>query len=121
MDKLIFTLMLKEVPVELTGLDGTVKNCSLKELTSSQRKIYNDSFDMKLEFENGKAKAVAGNSFKLFSEPQFLSMCLYDENNKLFTEKAIGDFPAKVTAELYKVALDLSGLSSDSFDEAKND
>ena len=117
-----FSTVLKEVPVILTGKDEVEKKFTLKELTGSQRATYNESFDVKIEMdEAGKAKAVAGGSFKSFSAKQFLALCLYDEEGKLVDEKIIGGYPSSMLNKLHIAGLELSGLDKKSLDKAKNE
>ena len=121
MDELRFSTVLKEVPVLLTGKDGTEKSFTLRELTGTQRAVYNESFDVKVEIsDDGKAKATAGEGFKMFSAKQFLAMCLYDEKSTLVNEETIGEYPATVTSALYNAALKLSGMDEEALRKAKN-
>lgn len=122
MDELRFSTVLKEIPVILAGKDGVEKNFRLRELTGTQRAAYNESFDVKVEIdEDGKAKATAGEGFKMFSAKQFLAMCLYDEKGELVAEEAIGRYPATVTSALHNAALKLSGMDEEALKKAKNE
>ena len=121
MSELRFSTLLKELPVFLTGKEGVEKRFTLRELTGFQRATYNESFDVKIEMEDGKAKATAGEGFKMFSAKQFLAMCLYDENDKLVTEEVIGNYPATVVEKLHAAALKLSGMDVEAFEKAKNE
>ncbi len=118
--ELVFSVVLKEIPVKLTGADGVKKNYKLKELTSTQRAAYNDNFDFNIEMVDGKAKATAGADFKLPSAKAFISMCLYDENSTLVPEKEIGNFPSTVVQSLHMAALKLSGMDEEALKKAKN-
>jgi len=119
--ELRFSTVLKERPVFLTGEDGIEKKFSLKELTGTQRAIYNASFDVQIEMdERGIAKAVAGKGFKTFSAKQFLALCLYDEEGKLVKEEVLGQYPSTVLTKLHEVALELSGLDRTALEKAKN-
>jgi len=121
MKELKFSVVLKEVPVLLTGKDGVEKKFKLRELTSTQRAIYNESFDIKVELmDDGKAKAVAGEGFKTYSAKQFLAMCLYDEEDKLVKEEIIGGYPASMVGQLHAAALELSGMDEAALIKAKN-
>jgi len=120
--ELRFSTVLKELPVFLTGKDGIEKKYTLKELTGTQRAIYNESFDVKIEMdEDGKAKAIAGEGFKSFSAKQFLALCLYDEKDVLVDEKIIGSYPSSMLNKLHMAALELSGLDKKALDTAKNE
>lgn len=120
--ELRFSTVLKELPVFLTGKDGVEKKYTLKELTGTQRAIYNQSFDIKIEMDDeGKAKAVAGEGFKSFSTKRFLALCLYDEQDRLIDEKIIGNYPSTVLAKLHDAALELSGLDKKALEAAKNE
>ncbi len=120
--ELRFTTVLKEVPVFLTGKDEVEKQFTLKELTGLQRATYNESFDVKIEMdEDGKAKAVAGASFKTFSAKQFLALCLYNEKGELVAEEIIGGYPSTMLSALHGAALKLSGLDKKALEAAKNE
>jgi len=120
--ELKFSIVLKELPVLLTGKDGVEKKYTLKELTGTQRAVYNESFDVKIEMdESGKAKAVAGESFKSFSAKQFLALCLYDEKGNLVEEEVIGGYPSTMLAKLHEAALELSGLNRKALEASKNE
>ncbi len=119
--ELKFSVVLKEIPVKLTGADGVEKSYKLKELTSTQRAAYNEGFDFKIEMtEGGVAKATAGEGFKLPSAKKFIAMCLYDADNKPVKEAVIGDFPSTVVQELHTAALKLSGMDEKALKKAKN-
>ena len=121
-EELRFSTVLKELPVFLTGKDKVEKKYTLKELTGTQRAIYNESFDVKIEMdEDGKAKAIAGEGFKSFSAKQFLALCLYDGEGKLVSEETIGGFPSTMLAKLHEAALELSGLDKKALEAAKNE
>jgi len=123
MDKeLRFSTVLRELPVFLTGEDGTEKEFKLKELNGSQRAKYNQSFDVKVEMdEDGKAKAIAGEGFKSFSAVQFLAMCLYNEDGHPVSEGIIGKYPSTMISELHEAALELSGLNKEALKSAKKE
>ena len=122
MTELRFSTVLKELPVFLTGVDGTEKKYTLKELTSTQRATYSESFDIKIEMdEDGKAKATAGEGFKTFSAKQFMALCLYDGDGKLVPEEVIGGYPSTMIAKLHEAALALSGLDKKALEAAKNE
>ena len=121
MAELVFSVVLKEIPVKIKEADGAEKIYKLKELTSAQRKKYNESFDVKVEMVDGEVKASAGDGFKMFSAQEFLALCLYDENDKLVPENVLADYPSTVTAGLHEEALKLSGLDKDSLETAKNE
>ena len=119
--ELKFSIVLKELPVKLTGKDDIEESYTLKELTATQRAAYNDNFDFKIEMVGNTAKAIAGDSFKLPSAKSFIAMCLYDKNDKLVDENVIGNFPATVVQDLHEAALELSGMDEKALEKAKND
>jgi len=121
MEKLEFSIVLKELPVVLRGKDEIAKNYKLKELTSKQRNKYNESFDVKFEMEGTKAKVQAGDAFRMVSATEFLAMCLYDEEDKLVPEGKLHEFPASVTTKLHAAALKLSGMDAEAVELAKNE
>ncbi len=118
--ELKFSVVLKELPVSLTGSDGVEKSYVLKELTATQRASYNENFDFKIEMVDGKAKASAGDGFKMPSAKAFIALCLYDDKDKLVSEEVIGDFPSTVVQELHTAALELSGMDEKALEAAKN-
>ncbi len=118
--ELKFSVVLKELPVKLTGSDGVEKKYKLKELTATQRSTYNDNFGFKLEMVDGKAKATAGEDFKLPSAKAFIALCLYDDKDKLVSEEVIGNFPSTVVEELSAAAMELSGMDEKALEKAKN-
>ena len=120
MEELKFSTVLESVPVVLETKDG-VKNYTLKELNGDQRAEYNKSFDVRFEMKDGKAQPIAGDNFKIISGKEFLAMCLYDEADKLVPIGVIGKLPGRVVEKLHKAGLELSGLSDDGAEAAKND
>lgn len=121
MEALKFSIVLQELPVLLSDKNGTERKYYLRELTGSQRAAYNRNFDIKIEMEDGKAKASAGSNFKITAPNEFLYLCLYDDSNKLVDSKFIDDLPTSVTEALHKEALILSGMDDKAEDAAKNE
>ena len=120
MADLQFTTVLKEKEVKVTGDDGIVKVYHLRELNGAQRAKYNDSYAFDVSYEDGKVKATA-DDFKVMSEVDFLSMCFYDDENKLVKKEVIQGYPATMLGGLHKAAVKLSALDQKSIDQAKND
>jgi hypothetical protein len=121
MEGLKFTLQRKEMPIELTTVEGVVKKYKLREFSGTEREQYLDKFKMDIAFEEGKAVIQSAKDFKPLSESEFLALCLYDEKNELVSKEEISKFPATTIVGLYKAAQELSGLEAEAVKKAKND
>ncbi len=119
MDKLVFTLKLQEVPVEMTSVDGELKTYTLMELTSDQRSTFLNQIGKKAKF--GSKGAVQGlTDYKLLQE-NLLTLCLLDESREKIAAEDLAKYPAHVITELFKAAQTLSGMDLEGEKEAKND
>ncbi len=110
MGKLSFTLIRKELDVEITAVDGTLKAYKLKEFSGVQRKEYLAKFNMDISFQDGKAVVQTAKDFKPLSETEFLALCLYNEKDEIVPEKEILEFPSTAIIGLHKAAQELSGF-----------
>jgi hypothetical protein len=119
-ETLELSAVLKKTPVKLTGVEGS-EDFTLKELTAQQREKYNAQFDVKIEMQDGVAKASPGKAFKLMSDSEFLSMCLYNSEGKPVSMEFVNDLPDTTVQALKKKALELSGLDKASLEKAKKD
>jgi len=118
MKELKFSLKLKEVPVEITDVDGTKKSYKLREVAGDDRCIFLDDMSERMGIgEDGKPtiKKVRG------LQESLLTKSLYDEKDKLVSEDVLKTYPSTVLTELFKTAQTLSGLDMVGVDEAKND
>ncbi len=120
MEKLVFTLKLKEVPVEITDENGDKKNYVLRELTSDQRSIFLDQLgkSVKITGSGGEIQSITDHKFL---QENLVVKCILDEDRKKITREIIAKWPAKVVSGLFKAAQELSGLDEDGETEAKND
>ena len=116
MEKLEFVTKLKEVPVIIDK-----KQYFLRELNGKQREEHNQSFELDVAFEDGKPKISTKEGFKLPTEIELLSKCLYDEKDVLVTKKVLETYPTTMLVKLHSVALSLSGLDETAKKEVKND
>lgn len=117
--ELKFNIVLKSKPVTLIDEDKKEKKFRLKELTGDQRAVYQECFDVKIEMDGDKVKATAGEQFRMMPAKEFLSLCLYDENDVLIKEDVIGKYPSRVLEDLYEAALKLSGMDKDTVEAKK--
>ena len=107
MSNLKFSLVLKELPVKLTGAAGVEKSYVLKELTGIQRDKFLNEMGKRLKFEDGKIQQVT--DFEGL-QSNLLTLCLYDENDSLIPINTLQIWPAGVLTELFKAAQNISGL-----------
>lgn len=114
------SIVLKSEVVKLTGEDGA-KEYTIKELTALQRRAHNDSFNAQLSIgEDGKPQ-LGGSGIKIPSPIDFLALCLYDSEDKLVSTKFLEDLPDRVTSELQKKGMELSGMDAKALAAAKNE
>lgn len=119
MEKLVFTLKLQEVPVEITDVGGEKKTFKLMELTSDQRSTFLNQIGKKVKF--GGKGAVQGMTDYKYLQEGLLSLCLLDDNGEKIDVKELANYPAHVITELFKAAQTLSGMDLEGETEAKND
>ena len=120
MEKLEFSLQLKEQPVEITDADGTVKTFILRELTGAQRDSYLNEIGGRMKF-NAAGKTIGFTTYKNL-QANLLCLCLLDPEGTLVKQSVIQNWPAGVVQSLFKSAQELSGLNLEEEDEeAKND
>jgi hypothetical protein len=119
MEKLVFTLKLQEVPVEITDVDGTAKTFTLMELTSDQRSLFLNQIGKRVKV--GAKGTVQGMSDYKYLQENLLTLCLKDENGDKISAADLGNYPAHVISELFKAAQTLSGMDLEGESEAKND
>ena len=120
MEKLEFSLKLKEKPVIITDKNGVKKNYVLKELTGPQRDIYMESFDINMTLVDGKPQ-IGASSIKTFPPSDFVAMCLYDENGILVKKDVLATYPGSVISSLHRAGMALSGLNKEGQEAAKNE
>ena len=116
MEELKFETKLQELPVTINS-----KLYHVRELNGEQREAHNQAFDLDVEFVEGQPKITTKEGFKMPSELDLLSRCLYDETDTLVTKKVLGTWPTTVLTKLHSLALQLSGLDADAKKKAKND
>jgi len=111
--ELNFKLSREELPVILDG-----KNYKLKELTGKQRDTFLNNVGQRMNFVAGKAQGMKSYDGL---QSSLLALCLYDDADKLVSEKDIQEYPASVQTKLFKAAQELNGLDEEAVEEAKND
>jgi len=115
-----FKLRRAEVPVELEDPEtGKVEQYVLKELTGTGRDRYLNDLAGRMRIgQDGKPKGV-----KNFDGMQagLIGRALYDSEGQLVPVKKIQEFPSSVQSALFDKVQEISGLKSESEDEAKND
>ncbi len=116
MEELSFKTKLKEVPVTIDE-----KKYFLRELNGVQREEHNQSLDLDIEFVDGKPKISTKAGFKIPSDFELLSKCLYDESNVLVELTVLKKWPTTMLTKLHKRAMTLSGLDEAAKAKAKND
>lgn len=120
MDKeLKFSLVLKEVPVSVSDVEGVEKNFVLRELTGKQRDTYLNEMGGRMKFN--KAGKTEGLSNYEGLQSGLLSLSLHDENDELVKKNVLQAWPASVLSDLFDVAQELSGLDKGAEEAAKND
>ena len=120
MDKeLKFSLVLKEVPVNITDAENVEQMHVLRELTGSQRDAYLNKMGTRMKFnEAGKTEGLSNYEGL---QSGLLSLSLRDENGELIKDKTLQEWPASVLSDLFDVAQELSGLDKGAEAKAKND
>jgi len=116
MEEMQFKTALQEVPVRIDD-----KRYCVRELNGRQRQEHNQSFELDVQFVDGVPKISTKEGFKMPSEIDLLSKCLYDENDVLVPKKILETWPTTVLAKLHSLATSLSGLDSEAKAQAKND
>ena len=116
MEELQFKTKLQEVSVIIDD-----KRYCVRELNGRQRQEHNQSFELDVQFVDGVPKVSTKEGFKMPSEIDLLSKCLYDENEVLVSKKTLEDWPTTVLVKLHSLATGLSGLNAEAKAEAKND
>ena len=118
MEKLVFSIALKEVPVTLTDKDKVVKNYVLKELTGEQSAEYLDGMSKRIKFSKGEMESIS--SLKGL-QSDLLVLCLRDSEDVAVPKKEIEGYPASVQTKLFNAAQELSGLTDAGTDAAKKE
>ena len=117
-----FNLARKSEVVMITLSDGeTQKKYTLKEFSGKQRAEYMKQFDMNFEFVDGKTVVKASEGFQPMTAEQFITLCLYNDQDKLVTLEEVLTYPATVINGLHNAGRKLSGLGDEEKIKAKND
>lgn len=117
--KLEFQLKLKEVPVDITNVEGQTATHYLRELSGAQRDAFLNEIGGRIKFNAaGKMQGL-----KDYTDLQtgFLALCFYDDANVIVSKEVLREYPASVLEKLFEVAQKLSGLDKGAKDKAKND
>lgn len=120
MESLKFSVVRKEVPVELQTAEGAVRNCVLLEMSGKGRDEYLNLMNKRMKFD------AAGQPVRLSSfegiQAALLARCLMDvDADEFLKEEEIQTFPASVINRLFEAAQELNGLDIQAKEEAKND
>ena len=119
MEKLVFSLKLEEVPVEMTDENGEVKEYILRGLTSDERSTFLNTTGNRAKF--GAKGAIQGlTDYKLLQEG-LLTMCMKNELGEKIPAKTLATWPAQVVSALFTAAQTMSGMDLEGEAEAKND
>jgi len=115
-----FTLNLKQIPIEIIDEQGAKRTFTLKELTGAQRDKFLDDMASRMKYIGIE---VQGLSRYEGLQAALLSLCLYDDEDKLIPAKVIQSYPASMVSTLFDRAQSLSGLaiSKKELDEIKNE
>jgi hypothetical protein len=114
MEKLQFTLELKEQKVELSGTPYAIR-----ELNGRDRDAYLDLVGNRVKYVNG---VQTGMTSYAGLQSGLLAKCLVNlDTNTAVPESTIASFPSSVLTELFKIAQKLNGLDKEAaLDEIKN-
>jgi len=107
MEELKFSLKLKEIPVNITDVDGQEKSYTLRELTGAQRDTFLDEMGSRLKYAGGKIQGLT--NYKGL-QASLVSLCLHDDKGNSIKKEIIQSYPASVLSDLFDAAQDLSGL-----------
>ena len=114
-----FSVRLKTYEFDVEKLDGSVAEYKLRELTGDGRDMY-----LNMEKAMTAATKDGGREIKDYTNvcANLLSLCAYDENDKIVTPDVIQTWPAAMQMELFLEAKKLSGLDAvQAKAEAKNE
>ena len=118
-DVFVFSLEREEQPITLTSKEGGSRRLVIREMDGKDRDSYFTKIGNKMNLSpSGKVLGI-----KSFDGLQsgLLSLCLFDETNKLVPVQEIQAYPAKVQGELFKIAQRINGLDQKAEDESKNE
>lgn len=116
-EPLVFTLVKKEKPFDLTVEDGSVHKYKLVELDGAQRDQWLTAQAQKVKYsEKG---TPAGVSSLMGIQASLLSLAVRDGANARVPEAKIQLWPASVLNRLFELAQKMNGLDKAGMDEAK--
>lgn len=115
-----FSLKLAEKKISIPVDDvGTERTFTLRELTGLQRDKYAESVRSRLERDNTGRAIGMKNVTGFFAS--LISLCLYDETDKLVPAADIQAWPTRLQKWVHDEAEKLSGLDQDAKENAKNE
>lgn len=120
-DVLRFDCGRKQVDVILT-IDGKEKKCVLRELLGGGRNDYLEEVTKGMDIQlgpDGKPKSITKPSMGKL-QTLMLTLCLHDENDKLFTAEEIEKLPNRVREALHTKAEEMSTFSEESMKKVGN-
>ncbi len=108
MEPIRLTLKRKEIPLELEGEDGVVRNYFLKELKGVDRDNWQQAMARRMEKgPDGKPSSVKDYK-NLISN--LLAISVFDDRGVAVPEPLIQQWPTSTQTELFNKALELSAL-----------
>lgn len=119
--ELKFKLQPAKSPVELENTGGTVINYELREMFASERDAYLDTIRDRMKYSKDGKPVGVGKFDGMHAD--LLTRTLFNTtSDQPVTKAEVQQWPASVTAELFRAAQELSGLNltEDEKDEEKN-
>lgn len=115
----VYELELQEYHFK-TRFKGKEESFILKEMEGPDRDNWMNHLSKRMIKDKDGTRT---NTLKSYDGIQatLLSMCVYDESNKLVPQEVITKWPAKMQTDLFRRAQKMSGLGDESEEEAKND
>lgn len=115
-----FSLKVKTIPVVLEGPDGIERNYELRDLNGEGRDIFTSTLHSRaVKDANGKTTRELRDPRGL--QQLLLTKSMFDsKTNKNVTEEAINSWPGTVVEELFKVSMELSGLTEQAAEDLGN-
>lgn len=111
-------LKFAEELVKLKQPNGSSRTYTIREFDGVKRDEYDTAIGKRFEW-SGEGKIAKINDFRN-TESLLLSMCLWDDNNRLVPETEIKKWPDSVRKALYTKAAKLNGLDEQAKEQAKN-
>jgi hypothetical protein len=114
-----YSLIRKEIPVEIEVSPGVEKKFTLREMVGDELGKWKDG--QKARFEKDKRGTVIGFKTVRGLEADLICRCLYDEENNLVPAKEMLNWPPTILKGLAKDCQDLNGLTDEAEEAEKKD